>query len=101
MIKVTIGSESREGEDFSLQWLHSMIDARRRGGVDVSVVVEIKADDVDLVLRAPPRPSRGGSREPSKAEDFILDRWRVGGLNDAEFSVDSLYNFLRGIRGFS
>lgn len=101
MIKVTIGAESVVAENFDLQWLHALIDARRRAGADASVLVEIKADDVDLTLRAPARPGRGSSRELSKAEEFIIERWLAGGLNDDGFSVDALYNFLRVVRGFS
>lgn len=101
MIQITIGRDTKAGDEASVQWLHSTIDSRRSDGVDSSVLVRIEAEGVDLYLRAPARPGRGEPRQLSKAEEFILERWNALGLSDAEFSVDSLYAFLRTMRGFS
>lgn len=101
MIEVTVGGERRVGETFDLQWLHSAIDARRRNGADSSVLVKIKSDDVDLVLRAPAGSGRSSNRKLSKAEDFIVDRWVSLGLSEPDFNVDAMHSFLRSMRGFA
>lgn len=101
MIEVTIGGERRVSESFDLQWLHSAIDARRRNGADSSVLVKIKSDEVDLVLRAPAGSGGGSARDLSKAEDFIIERWLSLGLSKPDFDVDALHSFLRYMRGFA
>lgn len=101
MIEVTIGGERRVGEAFDLQWLHSAIDARRRNGADSSVLVKIRSDDVDLVLRAPAMAGRGSARDLSKAEDFIVDLWSSLGLSNPDFEVEAMHSFLRKVRGFA
>ena len=101
MISIKIGSEERQLEEMTLQWLHESIDSRRKMGADASVLITIDSDDVDLVLRAPARPGRGSAREFSKAEDFIIDRWNHLELSNQGYSVESLYNFLRLMRGFA
>ena len=99
MVTVTIGSDSRPGEEADPQWVTQEINRRRQDGQAVCVQVQIHEDGVAVALSTPScSGGAGGGRAPNAKEQRILELWAQHRLNTNEFGAGELVAFLRQVR---
>lgn len=99
MVIVTIGSDSRAGEEADPQWVTQEINRRRQDGQAVCVRVQIHEDGVAVALSTPNcAGGGGGGRAPNAKEQRILDLWAQHRLTTNEFGTGELVAFLRQLR---
>ena len=99
MVTVTIGSDSRAGEEADPQWVTQEINRRRQDGQAVCVRVQIQEDGVAVALSTPNcSGGAGGGRPPNAKEQRILDLWAQHRLNTNEFGPGEVVAFVRQLR---
>ncbi len=98
MSSVTIGGEKRPLDKASPSWITEQIERRRRDGIAVCVMVDIKISGLDFRLATPECSRTGGGRLPKANEKPILDLWEKCGLNEAGFAPGRVVEFLTRLR---
>jgi hypothetical protein len=102
MIKVKVGNEERDASAVDESWLRNQIEGRRADGRPPCVRVAIKAGDIDVMLSTPGCDrSAPSARRPRREEQNIFDEWEACGMNDVNFSVTDLRNFLARVKSSS
>jgi hypothetical protein len=98
MITVAIGGEPRSDTSIDAMWLAQQINRRRRDGVPVCVVVDIREPGLRMTLRtADCGPGVPGGRRLNETERQVFELWRQHGLDASEFSPGDLIAFLQQV----
>ena len=83
-------------DQIELSWLHQQIDARRRAGETVCVVVTAHSDGANITLATPDCASGGGgTRPPNRLESEIFERWNELVTGKRDFTAGNVWAFLR------
>lgn len=101
MIRVRIGNEERPWDDASPSWVAQQIERRRRDGIAVCVVVQIKTADLNMQLATPEcAVGAGRGRPPNASERAVFGLWEKYGLNEAGFAPGNVVAFLTQLKQF-
>lgn len=99
MIKVQIGSETREMDTIDERWLTQQIVRRRQDGLPVCVKVSISNRDADVTFVSAECPATGGGGKALNArENELLDVWCESGMSESRVVPGALLSFLKKIR---
>ncbi len=102
MIKILIGTEERNIDDASEEWINKQINRRRKDGVPVCVKVIFDTPDLKMGLSTPDcNNSGGGGRPPNSKESTVLDVWDKMHLGTAGFTGGNVVAFLKQIKSFT
>src|SRR5688572_19482997 len=91
-IAVRINGSEYGVSEIEVSWLHQQIDARRRAGETVCIVVTAHSDGANITLATPGCASGGGgTREPNRLESEILQRWRELVTEKGDFTAGNVW----------
>ncbi|MBB4635118.1 hypothetical protein [Longimicrobium terrae] len=99
MIRLQIGSDEREDDDISEDWVNQQVRRRRNDEAQVCARVTLVTESLDFALST--AGCRGGSSSRAsltRKENEIVDLWTKCGLNDPEFQGGQLIAFLKQVR---
>lgn len=94
MKRIRIGQAERDLEGANPNWIREHVDDLRARGQSVCVEVTLHFGPVDMILATPACSGGGGSREADRQEMKILELWRKKGLNNDDFNVRDLIDFV-------
>jgi hypothetical protein len=102
MSSIRIGADERRLAEADAHWITQEINARRRDGNSVCVVVTISTDELNLHLATPSCSGGGGGggRPPTAREKAILDLWSQRGLSESMFQAGDVIAFVQQVQRY-
>lgn len=99
MITVSISGQTRALKDVEERWIAQEVQARRKAGLPICVMVAIKKPPVDVVLTTPACGGGGGGfRLPTAEETRIFELWRRHHLQENSWSPGDVIAFLKQVQ---
>jgi len=100
MSTIRIGTDERDLRDADSQWITQEIQGRRRDGLAVCVVIQIRTADLSMTLATPGCGGAGGGRLPNRREAEVLKLWEELGLGEPGFEPGSVVAFVKRVNRF-
>ena len=97
MISLKIGSNERQNDNISNQWIAQQIRNRKKANQPICVTFRIRKDDVNLLLQsdACSKGINGSGPPPNKKESRLIELWNDKGLNSKKINPGMLISFLK------
>lgn len=98
MKRISIGGNDRDLDGASPSWISEHVQDLRSQGETVCVTIVIEAGPVNMRLATPGcGPGSGSGRAPNRQEKKLLDLWEKKGLNEDDFDVRELIDFVERV----
>jgi hypothetical protein len=98
MNRISIGDTERDLEGAPESWIREHVEDLRRLGKPVCVEITLHSGSVNMILSTPGcGPVQGGGHEANRQEMKILELWKKKGLNDDNFNVKELIDFVERV----
>ena len=98
MSTIRIGTDERELRDADPQWITQEIQGRRKDGLRVCVVVQIRTADISMTLATPGCGGTGGAgRPPNRHEREVFELWEELGLDELRFEPGKVVAFVKRV----
>lgn len=97
MSTIRIGTDERDLRDADPQWITQEIQGRRKDGLRVCVVVQIRTADISMTLATPGCGGAGGGRPPNRREREVFELWEELGLDEQGFEPGKVVAFVKRV----
>lgn len=94
MKRIRIGEDDRNFDGANPDWIRKHVEDLRRRGEGACVEISLQFGSVDMTLATPACGGSRGTREANRQEQKILDLWNRMELNQDDFDVRELIDFV-------
>ena len=94
MNRIRIGHADRDLDSADDDWIREHVEDLRSRGTPVCVEVTLHSGSVNMILATPGCGPASGGHEANRQEKKILELWKKKGLDDDNFNVRELIDFV-------
>ena len=98
MNRIKIGNFERDIESAEPNWIREHVQDLRGQGTPVCVEITLNSGSVNMILATPAcGPTSASRQEANRQEKKILELWKKKGLNEDNFNVKELIDFVERV----